>query len=106
MEVLTGQQFDDIEIGAALNDENFLAGLEDIVNASNMTAQQATDYLASMGVDAEVVEDKSTVRDLNQYMGAEAEVTPHEVKGNSPLTGLPTTYNFPSVKYRAVPAST
>ena len=105
MEVLTGQQFDDIEIGAALNDENFLAGLEDIVNASNMTAQQATDYLASMGVDAEVVEDKSTVRDLHQYMGATADVEDHIVHGYNPITMEKVDYNFPSVKYRTVPAS-
>ena len=105
MEVLTGQQFDDIEIGAALNDENFLAGLEDIVNASNMTAQQATDYLASMGVDAEVIEDKSTARDLHQYMGATADVEDHIVHGYDPITMAKVDYNFPSVKYRAVPAS-
>ena len=30
-----------------------------MVNQAGMTAQQATDYLSSMGVDAEVVEQKS-----------------------------------------------
>jgi hypothetical protein len=53
---LTGTDFGDIEIGAALNDEGFLNELSNIVNVAGMTAQQATDYLASMGVDAEVIE--------------------------------------------------
>jgi len=47
--------FQDIEVGASLDDANFIAGLENMINAANMTAQQATDYLASMGVDAEVI---------------------------------------------------
>ena len=47
--------FQDIEVGASLDDTNFIAGLENMINAANMTAQQATDYLASMGVDAEVI---------------------------------------------------
>lgn len=44
----------DLEAGASLNNEDFLNGLTDIVNASHMTAQEATDYLATMGIDAEV----------------------------------------------------
>lgn len=51
-----GQNLDDIEVGADLNNEGFLAGLTEMVNAAGMTAQQATDYLSSMGVDANVEE--------------------------------------------------
>ena len=50
----TGQDFGDIEVGAELNNQDFLQGLTDMVNAAGMTAQQATDYLSSMGIDAEV----------------------------------------------------
>ena len=35
--------------------KDFLNELTNMVNAAGMTAQQATDYLASMGVDAEVI---------------------------------------------------
>jgi hypothetical protein len=49
-----GQSLEDLEVGANLNDEGFLNELSNMVNAANMTAQEATDYLASMGVDAEV----------------------------------------------------
>ena len=53
-----GQDLDKMQIGASLNDEEFLAGLTEMINAAGMTAEQATDYLKSMGVDAEVVEQK------------------------------------------------
>lgn len=56
-----GQDLGDMEIGASLNNSDFLAGLSQMVNAANMTAQQATDYLSSMGVDAEVIEQKILV---------------------------------------------
>lgn len=58
IESFTGQKWDDIEVGAELNDANFLAGLTEMVNAAGMTADQATDYLSSMGVDAKVIEKK------------------------------------------------
>ena len=51
---LAGLNFQDLEIGASLNDAQALQAMTDLVNAAGMTAQQATDYLASMGVDAEV----------------------------------------------------
>ena len=51
--------FQGIEIGASLDDTNFISGLENMINAAHMTAKQATDYLSSMGVDAEVVEQKT-----------------------------------------------
>jgi hypothetical protein len=38
-----------------LDNEGFLKELSNMVNAANMTAKQATDYLASMGVDAEII---------------------------------------------------
>jgi hypothetical protein len=104
IEYLTGQEFDDIEVGAELNDANFLAGLENIVNASGMTAQQATDYLAAMGVDAEVIEDTSRVRDIHQYTGAKPTIEDNPFPGTDPATGAPMTYHFPTVTYETVPS--
>jgi TP901 family phage tail tape measure protein len=56
--------FEDIEVGASLDTGNFYSQLEDLVNSAGMTAQQATDYLASMGIDAELetVEKKEPVQ--------------------------------------------
>ena len=47
----------ELKAGASLDDDVFLQGLTDMVNAAGMTAEQATDYLSSMGVDAEVETD-------------------------------------------------
>lgn len=65
--------FQDIEIGASLDDANFIAGLENMINAAGMTAQQATDYLASMGVDAEVIEQKTEGTETKQVTGYHGE---------------------------------
>lgn len=56
--------FEDIEVGASLDTGDFYTQLEDMVNSAGMTAQQATDYLASMGIDAELetVEKKEPVQ--------------------------------------------
>jgi hypothetical protein len=53
---IDGKEWASIEAGASLNNAGFLNALTEMVNASGMTAAQATDYLSSMGVDAEVVE--------------------------------------------------
>ena len=47
-----GKSLDDIQVGASLDNAGFLAGLTQMINAAGMTAEQATNYLASMGVDA------------------------------------------------------
>ena len=71
-----GTSFPDLEIGASIDDTDFIAGLQQIVNAAGMTADQATDYLASMGVDAEVIETDSQATETNQRTGFEAEERP------------------------------
>ena len=62
-----GMGLADIEAGASLDDANFLAALTEMVNAAGMTAQQATDYLSTMGVDAEIVTKPETVTETVGY---------------------------------------
>ena len=50
----------DIEVGAELNDAGFIAELDNLINAAGLTADQATALLASMGIDAEVIEGEPT----------------------------------------------
>lgn len=45
----------ELVIGASLDNTDLLNSLEEIINAAGMTAEQASNYLASMGVDADVV---------------------------------------------------
>ena len=70
-----GQNLDDMQIGASLNNEGFLQGLTDMVNAAGMTAQQATAYLASMGVDAQVVEQDTEAEEASETMDYKTHIT-------------------------------
>lgn len=53
----------DVEVGAELNDAGFLSELTNLVNMAGLTADEATAYLSSMGVDAEIEEDKTKSQD-------------------------------------------
>lgn len=63
--IVDGTSFPDLEVGASLNDAAFLQELSNMVNAAGMTAEQATDYLSTMGVDAEVVTNTETTPEMN-----------------------------------------
>lgn len=53
----------DVEVGAELNVTGFLAELSNLVNMAGLTADEATAYLSSMGIDAEIEEDKTKTQD-------------------------------------------
>lgn len=96
---------DDIEVGASLDNAGFLQGLTDMVNAAGMTADQATSYLASMGVDADVVTEPVTETDPVTYVNAVPTVSWSGGIGTHPATGFPTLYRFPSVGYSLQPTT-
>ena len=84
----------DIEVGADLNDEGFIAELDNLINAAGLTADQATALLASMGIDATVVEGSPTTAQSTQsaqaYTGPE--YTTEEVEFGGPFGGGKFTY--------------
>ena len=104
-----GQSLDDLQIGASLNNEKFLQGLSDMVTAAGMTAQQVTDYLSSMGVDAEVVEQKSQGTETKTQTGWESTLVPNTQIGEVPIvsgtggettiTPMPITFTTYSSQY-------
>lgn len=96
--------WDDINVKATVEYSEFLNGLSDIVNAANMTAAQATDYLASMGIDAEVEAVKSEATDRREVNNLIAHPVDNITEGFDPASGNPVTYNFPSVTYTSEPA--
>lgn len=100
---IEGKTLDDIEVGAELNDAGFLQGLTNMVNAAGMTADQATSYLSSMGIDAEVITDTTQTVDNVKYMGAIPNVQAVTFEGTTPVFGLPQRYSFPSVTYTPAP---
>lgn len=62
-----GTDLEDLEIGASLDSTGVLATLMEIVNAAGMTAQEATDYLSSMGIDATVEEATDDIEETVGY---------------------------------------
>ena len=83
---MDAMNFQQLEIGASLNDAGFLDELSNLVNAAGMTADQATSYLASMGVDAEVTETTTDDTESNEVAAYTGEAIP--------VTG---TVHFPTV---------
>ena len=51
----------DLEVGATIDDTEFLAKCNELINKSGMTAEQASAALSAMGVDAQIVEHTETV---------------------------------------------
>ena len=95
---------DDIAVGVSLDDQSFLDGLTEIVNAAGMTASEATDYLGSMGIDAEVVEDTTSTPTTTTYSGATAKVEWTDMDVATPAYGLlggtsEATYRVPTITY-------
>ena len=61
---VAGIDLPNIEVGADLmGKESFIASCNDLINAAGMTAAQAEDYLANMGIDATVVEETKPVEE-------------------------------------------
>ena len=102
---LDKKNFDDIEIGANLKGDGALRAMEDLVNAAGMTAQEATDYLASMGIDAEVVENKKSKTETVAY-NVEPEPDTVEVPYSPAVVGGKPgkeTATYPVIKYKKTP---
>lgn len=99
---MDAMQFQDLEIGANLNIDGFLQSLSDMVNAAEMTKEQAESYLSSMGIDAEV-EEHETTQDLvkNNLIPSVEYSTSMEVP--TMAGGATTTVKVPSLLYEAVP---
>lgn len=69
----------DMEIGARIDDAGIYQQMNQLINAADMTAQEATDLLASMGVDAEVEEVQVPESQKQAFIDAIPNVTYDEV---------------------------
>ena len=103
----TGQDFGSIEVGANLNDEGFLNELTNMVNSAGMTAEQATSYLASMGIDAEV-ETQSKQEPVKRTVNDMRPVVEDGPTVNVPVIASDGTLSFnevstPYIKYEPIP---
>lgn len=96
-----------VDVYADLEASGFLSACEAIINAAGMTAQQATDYLASMGIDA-TVEEKPVESEEVLATGIVATPTTTPVTFQAPVTPDGATWtttgvtaSVPSVSYSA-----
>jgi hypothetical protein len=53
--------FENLEIGATINDTEFLSKCEQLISSAGLTAEQASAALSSMGVDAKIIPHTETV---------------------------------------------
>lgn len=99
--------FQDIQVGAILDDTNFIAGLQNMVNAAGMTADQATSYLASMGVDAQVIETSQDATQNKTQTGWVSTLHPVTAYGTVPIissNGMTTTVTEQRIPYMTMNA--
>lgn len=96
----------DIEAGTSLDNSAFLTGLEVMVNKAKMTAQEATDYLSSMGIDAEVITEPQTVTEVQGYnLVATPGVVTQSYNPGAAAGGMAEA-TYPTVTYEPVPVTT
>ena len=94
-------------MGASVDDDKFLQALSDMVNAAGLTADEATDYLSAMSVDAQVESDTQDIQEnvaTNLVPTTDVTTVPYVIPASSP-DGLPTIAqaSFPSVTYTTEP---
>ena len=97
---------DNIEIGAYVNDSQAIQAMNELINSADMTAQQATDLLASMGVDAEVETRQVPKEQKQAFVSAIPEITygSAETAQILPNGGIQTTsVPVPTISYHGEP---
>lgn len=97
---------DDLQIGAFVDDTQAIQAMNQLINAADMTAAQATDLLASMGVDAEVESIQVPENQRQGLIDAQPNVTHTPVQvptivqdGLGGTTVNETTVDVPSINY-------
>lgn len=72
-------ELQDMEIGATIDDKNIYQQMNELINAADMTAQEASDLLASMGIDAEVEEVEVPKEQEQSFISAKPNITYEDV---------------------------
>lgn len=103
-QLLTDAEYnlDDIEVGAILDDTNFLNGLSDMLTNLGVTVDQAQNILSGLGIDAEVQSVTTEQPTQSTYSGAVAEMSYVDMYTTSPLAEGQVRYSIPSVTYKPV----
>lgn len=103
--------FANLEAGASIDDEDFLAALTEMINATAATTTEAEEMLSRMGIDATVVEDDTVKRDEVTTNDIEAEAS-DEGSISVPVLASDGTaveeqeVQLQGIKYKTVPSTT
>ena len=100
-EYTNSDAFEDIEIGAYIDDADAIQAMNELINAAGMTAEQAQDLLAGMGIDAEVEQVSVPESQKQAFVDAVPHVTSQSVTVPSIVAGevSNTTVQVPSISY-------
>ena len=104
LESKINQGLNDIEVGAYVDDSQAIQAMNELINSADMTAQQATDLLASMGVDAEVEEHQVPKEQRQAFVNADPQISYHPVTTAQVLADgsiSETTVQVPEIRYNA-----
>ena len=93
---------DDIQVGASIDDTDFLNGLGNMLTNLGVTVDQAQDILSGLGIDAEVQSVTTEQPTQSTYSGAVAEMSYVDMYTTSPLAEGQVRYSIPSVTYKPV----
>lgn len=104
--LLDGINFDDIEIGASLDDAEFLASLSNMLNDLGVGVDEAQTILQGLGIDAQVETATQDNVAKHQYTSIKPHIYHNMVPSVNPTTGQPVNYDFPEVEYEAIPVET
>ncbi len=77
--------FNDIEIGATIDDSGFIEACENMINAAGMSAEQAEAALSSMGIDAEVESETTEQQDPQTYVSLMPQLVPRTFTSTLPI---------------------
>ena len=94
---------DDIQVGASIDDTDFLAGLSTMLTNLGVTVDEAQSILSGMGIDAEVTSAQQDQTSESTYAGVEAIVTHNKGNAIYPMSGFlgnaEQPYDIPSISY-------
>ena len=95
---------DDIQVGAYIDNSQAIQAMNELINAAGLTADQATNLLASMGVDAEVETISIPEEQKQAFIDAVPQISYETVSTPTVLNGevTPGTTQVPTIKYSPV----
>lgn len=94
---------EDLQVGAVLDDVNFINGLNNLAKKTGMTTDQMAEYLGSLGMDADLETHSETVQSTMQVPSYTFQLTKEGLKAVPSIEDVPYTHvvDVPTIKTTA-----